>query len=115
MRRGFVYSKRIIYMSYKPIYPKVLYFYYITECNRWRISFGGLKSRVYEWTKTHNHTILHAIACIYKNTHNLGQVRYLIVSIPDLCTLTYFEIWSIDFKTRNLSCHLKLSIFYLDF
>ena len=23
---------------------------------------------------------------------NLGQVRYLIVSIPDLCTFTYFAI-----------------------
>ena len=23
----------------------------------------------------------------------LGQVWYLIVSIPDLCTLTYFRLW----------------------
>ena len=27
----------------------------------------------------------------------LGQVWYLIVSIPDLCTLTYFE-WNIKYK-----------------
>ena len=25
----------------------------------------------------------------------LGQVWYLIVSIPDLCTLTYFGLWSV--------------------
>ena len=35
----------------------------------------------------------------------LGQVWYLIVSIPDLCTLTYLEIYFIDWNTRNQ--HLK--------
>ena len=30
----------------------------------------------------------------------LGQVWYLIVSIPDLCTITYFDLSSVFFHTR---------------
>ena len=38
----------------------------------------------------------------------LGQVWYLIVSIPDLCTLTYFNTWS-SFSGM-LFCCTKLSV-----
>ena len=34
----------------------------------------------------------------------MGQVWYLIVSIPDLCTLTYFQI---DLKVKNLPINTK--------
>ena len=37
-----------------------------------------------------NSVVVHACIC-YFPIGILGQVWYLIVSIPDLCTLTYFE------------------------
>ena len=36
----------------------------------------------------------------------LGQVWYLIVSIPDLCTLTYFYIYSVFWY-----CWVRLHVF----
>ena len=37
----------------------------------------------------------------------LGQVWYLIVSIPDLCTITYF--FTVFLKNRNINSKIKRS------
>ena len=34
----------------------------------------------------------------------LGQVWYLIVSVPDLCTLTYFDIYVKKTSLKALKC-----------
>ena len=39
----------------------------------------------------------------------LGQVWYLIVSIPDLCTLTYFKQMAISHQCRR---HKEASVFF---
>ena len=46
----------------------------------------------------------------------LGQVWYLIVSIPDFCNLTYFEkqflvlFWSHHLRQDRIYCNIKISI-----
>ena len=43
----------------------------------------------------------------------LGQVWYLIVSIPDLCTLTYYEIYMTENLNLRHFIFMPISIFFL--
>ena len=50
---------------------------------------------------------LDKVVTIYSKFYSigiLGQVWYLIVSIPDLCTLTYFVSKVYDYKTIKTCC-----------
>ena len=43
--------------------------------------------------------VVSAVSVFHFPIGTLGQVWYLIVSIPDLCTLTYFDIMNMLNKT----------------